>query len=211
MRKIMMISMVFLGVLFPFKAAAQAQELQQLALNIEKLAQFRQILKDMKKGYEILTKGYNTVKDLTKGNFTLHQTFLDALLQVSPEVRNYKRVADIIDYQLVLVQDYRAALQRFRSGDHFNSDELVYIEGVYDTLLKASLRNLEELTNVITANKLRMSDDERLAEIDRIYLEMQDKLMFLRDFNNSTALLAVQRAKERHDVDNMGRLYQPNN
>jgi len=202
--------MVLLGVLCPLKANAQAQELQQLALNIEKLAQFRQILKDMKKGYEILTKGYNTVKDLTKGNFTLHQTFLDALLQVSPAVRNYKRVADIIAYQLVIVQEYRAALQRFRSGDHFNPNELAYIERVYDKLLKESLRNLEELTNVVTANKLRMSDDERLAEIDRIYLEMQDKLLFLKNFNNSTALLALQRTKEQHDVDNVGRLYQPN-
>jgi hypothetical protein len=37
---------------------AQATELAQLALNIEKLAQFKQILADLKKGYEILSGGY---------------------------------------------------------------------------------------------------------------------------------------------------------
>ncbi|WP_236937576.1 hypothetical protein [Flavobacterium coralii] len=95
LRKLLFASLMFL---ITVQGNAQVQELKQLALNIEKLAQFRAILKDMKEGYEILSKGYNTVKDLTQGNFDLHKTFLDALLQVSPAVRNYKRVGEIIDY-----------------------------------------------------------------------------------------------------------------
>ena len=43
------------------------------------------------------------VKDMTEGNFSLHKTFLDALMQVSPAVKNYKRVGDIINYQILLV------------------------------------------------------------------------------------------------------------
>ena len=183
------------------RATAQVQELKQLALNIEKLAQFRAILKDMKEGYEILTRGYNTVKDLTKGNFDLHKTFLDALLQVSPAVRNYKRVGDIIDYQMQIVQDCGRHRNKLQSSGLFAAEELHYFSGVYEKIFEESLRNLEELTDVLTAGKMRMSDDERLAAIDRIYLAMQDKMLFVRDFNSETTVLAVQRAKEARDVE----------
>ena len=183
------------------RVTAQVQELKQLALNIEKLAQFKAILKDMKEGYEILTKGYSTVKDLTKGNFDLHKTFLDALLQVSPAIRNYKRVGDIIDYQVQIVQDCGRHRNKLQSSGLFASEELNYFSGVYEKIFEESLRNLEELTDVLTARKMRMSDEERLAAIDRIYITMQDKMLFVRDFNSETAVLAVQRAKEARDVE----------
>ncbi|KFF17743.1 hypothetical protein [Flavobacterium hydatis] len=201
MKKILIIGIVSIVLLLPLKVAAQKQEIQQLILNIEKLTQFKQILKDMKKGYEMLNGGYNTVKDLSKGNFSLHETFLDALMQVSPTVRNYRRIGDIISYQVQLVKEYKSAFNHFRDSQNFNANEIAYLERVYDNLFQQSLRNLDELTSVVTANKMRMSDDERLASIDKIYTDMQDKLMFLRNFNNNTSILALQRAKERNDVN----------
>lgn len=209
-RKLLLIVMI-LGVLFPFRVAAQSQEMQQLVLNIEKLAQFKQILADMKKGYQILNGGYTIVKDLSKGNFSLHETFLDALMQVSPTVRKYKRVGDIIKYQVLLVKDYKAAFNRFRNSGNFNADEIAYLEKVYSKLFKESIRNLDELTTVISANTLRMSDDERLAAIDKVYADMQDKLSFLRNFNNNTSVLAIQRTKERNDVNALRSIYKVNN
>lgn len=211
MKKLLIIGTVFILFLLPSKVTAQKQEIQQLILNIEKLAQFKHILKDMKKGYEILSGGYNTVKDLSEGNFSLHETFLDALMQVSPTVRNYKRIGDIVNYQVLLVKEYKSAFNRFRDSKNFNPEEIAYLERVYDNLVKQSLRNLDELTSVITANKMRMSDDERLVAIDKIYTDMQDKLLFLRNFNNNTAVLDLQRAKERNDTRAMRNIYKLNN
>lgn len=205
------ISLSLLGILPAFPASAQADELAQLMLNIEKLAQFRQILSDMKKGYQILEGGYNTVKNISEGNFSLHKAFLDGLMEVSPAVRNYRRVADITHYQVTLIKEYRKAYDRFRRDSHFNPKELAYIGRVYDHLFKESVRNLDELLTVITAGKASMSDDERLQAIDRIYEDMQDKLMFLRHFNNNTTILAVQRAKERNDARAMREIYGLNN
>lgn len=211
MKKLLIIGIVFVGLLFPCKVTAQAQEMQQLILNIEKLAQFRQILKDMKKGYEILNGGYNTVKNLSKGNFDLHKTFLDALMQVSPTVRKYRRIGDIINNQVLLVKEYKTAFKRFQNSGNFNANEIAYLERVYDNLFRQSLRNLDDLTTVITANKLRMSDEERLSAIDKIYADMQDKLLFLRSFNNNTSVLALQRAKEKNDVNATGNIHRLNN
>lgn len=82
----------------------QSQEAQQLLLNWEKLTQLKKILNDMYKGYEIVSQGYNTIKNLSQGNFNLHKIFLDGLMQVSPAVKKYKRVADIIACQGMIVK-----------------------------------------------------------------------------------------------------------
>ncbi|HUN01276.1 MAG TPA: TerB family tellurite resistance protein, partial [Niabella sp.] len=166
---------ILLLCLYSVQTKAQVQELAQLALNIEKLAQFKQILSDLKKGYEILSGGYNTIKNIAEGNFNLHKTFLDNLLEVSPAVRNYKRVADIMNYQLLLVKEYKTAYQNFKSTEMFNPDEIDYMGRVYSRLFDASLKNLDDLLTVITASKLRMNDEERLSAIDQIFADMEDK------------------------------------
>ncbi|MFZ1527636.1 MAG: TerB family tellurite resistance protein [Ferruginibacter sp.] len=179
---------------------AQSTEAQQLLLNVEKLAQLKKILSNMKKGYEIVSTGYNTIKDISQGNFNLHDAFLNALLQVSPTVKKYKRVADIISCQSQIVKEYRSAFNRFKSTNLFNSSEITYMEDVYKNLFNKSLQNLDELGMVLTAGKLRMSDDERIAAIDRIYKDISDKLVFLRSFNNEGSVLAVQRGREMVDT-----------
>jgi hypothetical protein len=161
----------------------------------------------MYKGYKILDKGYTTIRNIAQGNYTLHQLFIDGLMAVNPSIRNYKRIPFIIEYQQVLLKEYQRAYNRFRQDPNFKLDELEYLANVYKFLFDASLRNIDELLMVITATKLSMSDDERLQAIDRIFFDMEDKLIFLRTFNNNTQLLAIQRARSHNDVETMRRLY----
>ncbi|HYF69971.1 MAG TPA: TerB family tellurite resistance protein [Ohtaekwangia sp.] len=179
---------------------SQTQEAAQLLLNYEKLRQLEEILDNMYKGYKILTQGYARIKGIAEGNYKLHQVFLDALLNVSPTVRNYKRIPQIINYQRLIVKEYQRAYSRFKEDENLTPGELRYIKSVYEYLTKQSLKNLEELAMIITASTLRMSDDERLSSIDRVFFDVEDKLQFLRSFNNSTQLLIIQRAKERSNV-----------
>ncbi|RXM48065.1 TerB family tellurite resistance protein [Flavobacterium sp. YO12] len=200
MKKILITGLLVFLSLVPNRAEAQSAEIQQLILNIEKLSQFKKILSDMKKGYELLSGGYKSVKDMSEGNFSLHKTFLDALMQVSPAVKNYKRVGDIINFQILLVKESKKGLSRFIKSESFSPQEIAYFEKIYGNLLNQSLRNLDELTTVVTEDKLRMSDDERLQAVDNIYMEMQDKLLFLRSFNKESSVLVLQRCKETKDV-----------
>jgi hypothetical protein len=189
-------------IMFSFSAhvVAQSAEVQQLLLNVEKLAQLKKILSNMKKGYEIVSGGYNTIKDISKGNFNLHQAFLDGLMQVSPSVKKYKRIGEIISFQTQLVKEYKSAFRRFDASNLFNENEIKYMGNVYSNLFNKSLQNLEELAMIITAGKLRMSDDERLNAIDRIYNDIGDKLVFLRIFNKENNVLAIQRGREMVDT-----------
>ena len=182
-------------------------EAQQLLLDWEKLSQMKGILKDMKEGYEVVSKGYSTIRDISQGNFNLHQAFLDGLWLVSPSVRKYWKIPQIIRDQLRLVKEYKPAFVNCKKSSVLNPDEILYIGQVYGNLFNQSLKGLDDLTLVLTANKLRMSDDERLAGIDKIYTDMQDKLQFLRSFNNHNAILLLQRSKEQHDTGQMNRLF----
>ena len=186
--------------LFSGKVSAQSEEVQQLLLNVIKLEQLKKILNNMYDGYKVLTKGYNTIKTIAEGNFSLHKVFLDGLLQVSPGVRKYKKVADIINYQLQLVKTVKPAVNKFRATGLFNETELNYMARVYGDLFNRSLQQLEALTMVITAGNLRMSDDERLKAIDRIYFNISDQLAFLHAFNTENNLLALQRGRVMVDT-----------
>ncbi|MXV50428.1 TerB family tellurite resistance protein [Pedobacter sp. HMF7647] len=175
------------------RANAQSAEIQQLLLNVEKLSQMKNILEDMKKGYQVVSSGYNAVRDISQGNFSLHEVFLDGLMLVSPEVKKYRRVADIARSQKAIVQEYQAAMKAFRLSAVFGSGELSYLSSVYRQLFEGSLRNLDELAMVITSSSLRMSDQERLSAVDRIYAETLDRLTFLRRFNRQVEELRLQR------------------
>lgn len=202
--------LAFLCFAFSFGVRAQSAEIQQLLLNVEKLTQFKSILSDMKAGYQIVSTGYNAVRDISKGNFSLHETFLDGLMAVSPQVRKYYKVVEIVRTQGVILSEYKTAFGKFRSGGQFTIAEVDYMSSVYGQLNKQSLQNLEALLMVITAGGLRMNDADRLKAIDRIYNDMQEKLLFVRHFNVQGIGISRQRSLEHRDVSNMKELFNPN-
>lgn len=192
----------------PAKAQiSTGQDMQQLLLDIEKLTQFKAILSDMEQGYTILTQGYGQVKNLAQGNFSLHSVFLKGLLQVNPEVARYARVADIITDEASLIAEYKRAWKRFNSGGVFNPNELDYLSKVYSQLTSEALDDISQLADVLMANRLRMSDDERISTIDRLYASGQNRLSFLRHFNTQASLLQIQRGQELNETQTLQNLY----
>jgi hypothetical protein len=188
-------------------ATAQSQEAEQLLLNVEKLAQLKKILSNMEKGYQVISSGYNRIKDFSKGNFDLHTMFLDGLLAVNPSVRNYRKVAVIVSTQQSLLRECARASSEFARNRLFTVKEINYIKDVYQGVLDQSLKNLEEFVMIMTSGKLRMNDAERLEAIDRIHDNMQDKLSFLRSFNNNTRLLGARRKLQQNDIDRSRKNY----
>lgn len=189
------------------KSRAQSFETQQLVLDVEKLSELKNIYHDLVKGYEVLSEGYNAVKDISQGNFDLHKLFLEGLLKANPVVQKYGKVTDIIQCELNIISEYGTAYNRFKQDNNFSPGEIQYIGKVYNNLIDESIKGLSDLTNVITDNTLRASDDERLSLINNLDNEMQNRLSFLRYFNNNTTILALQRAREKNDVSTIKNIY----
>jgi len=189
------------------KAQTIADDIQQLALDIQKLSGLKSVLNQMYQGYEVVSKGYGAVKEISQGNFTLHEAFLDGLLIVSPTVRKYVRVQDIINDQSELVSEYKSAYSTFKSDKQITPDEIGYMMDVYNNLISQSLNNLTALAAVVTSSQLRMSDDERLRQIDRIYAAGHDELTYLRKFNDQSRNVALARAQAANDQQTVQKLY----
>lgn len=184
-----------------------AQLIEQLSLDVQKLTQLKTILNDMYKDYEVIDKGYTDIRNIAEGNFNLHKAFLDALLLVSPAVKDYPRLIDILNAEYSIVSESQAANNRFRADPHFTLPETSSISDTYNALIQRSLKSIDELTMVTTDNQLRMSDSQRLQAIDRVYSEITAQLGSLRHFNNNTAIQAIQRAKAANDIGTLKSIY----
>lgn len=189
------------------RAQTIAQCIQQLALDYQKLSGLKQVLGQLYTDYHILAGGYSAVKAASEGNFDVHKAFLDGLLVVSPAVRRYPRIADILRDQSLLLESYHAAWSGFRESGHFSPDELAYMLGVYNDLASASLKTLSELMVVLSNGGMRMNDAERLSAIDRIYLGSRGQLDFLNSFNDHSYRLAQERSAEDNDRRTLKTLY----
>lgn len=189
------------------RAQSVADDIQQLLLDVQKLAQMKQILSAMYSEYTMLQQGYEQIKGLSQGTFSLHKAFLDGLLLVSPAVSSYPKVTDIISKEASLIGSYNAASGYFRGSGVFTSQELDGFSTNYGSLLQRGQKDLDELTMVMTDGELRMSDAERLAAIDRIDADMTRQLTLLHSFNNMAALQAAQRARAAGEVGTVRGLY----
>ena len=164
----------------------------------------------MKEGYEVVSKGYSTIRDISQSNFNLHEAFLDGLWLAGPTVRNYWKIPEIINNQIQLVKEYKSAFSDTKRSGMLNPDEILYLGRIYNNLFNQSIMSLDDLTLLLTAHQLRMSDDERLSGIDKIYADMQDRLQFLRSFNSRNSVLILQRTKTMNETKQMSKLYDVN-
>lgn len=178
-----------------------------MLLNVEKLAQMKKILYQMKQGYSILSKGYGMVTDLSRGNFNLHRAFLQGLMKASPTISKYHKVDRIAILQIQLVRQSRQAVLRYRKSGRFTLDELDYLSKVRQKVLEGSLAYLQELTSLLVDGEVQMNDGERLSAIDRIHAQMEDATAFLRGFLQETDVLMVRRGQERKESERIGRLF----
>jgi hypothetical protein len=188
-------------------AQSVADDTQQLLLDVEKLTELKEILSEMYQAYTVIHQGYESVKQLSQGTFSLHKLFLDGLLAVNPTVASYWKVEDIIDKEAALVKEAQSAGAYLRGTGQFTSDELGLFLTRYNNVIQGTLTNVSELIMVVTAGTLRMSDAERLAVVDRIDENVTLELGKNYAIDNDAAMLALQRAKEAQDISTLQSLY----
>jgi len=152
-----------------------------------------------RKGYELVDNGLQAVRDITNGEFSLHNSFISSLKQVSPAVRNDLRVAEIISMQLSVL--------RLSGGwaDHelLSAGNRAYVSTVRSDLRDQCLDALEELLLVITAGKVEIGGEERLPRIGELYGLMQQHYAFAKGFTAEVNLLVRSRERELLELEEM--------
>jgi hypothetical protein len=159
-----------------------------------------------KKGYNIVSGGLHTIRDIKKGDLNIHNTFFNSLKTVNPKIEKYQKVADIIIYQLRIIKQTKEAIAYIRETKQFTPDEIEYNKKVFDFLLQECIQSINHLLSIITSGKLEMKDNERLVHIDKLYADMQDKYTFCTVMSEDMALLAAQRMAEYGEIQKSKRI-----
>jgi len=209
MKKLFIVITITLVTTVTGNADAQsiAQLVEQLILDKEKLSSLKANLQQMVNGYTLLKNGYTNIWDIAKGTFSLHQAYLDALLLVSPAVRNDPRIATIINAEYSIVAGYHAANARWSGSGVFTPQELTNIIDLYSSLLQRCMQSIEELTMILTADQLRMSDGQRMQAIGRIDEDTKQQLAILQQLDNTLSIQTMQRLKEQGDINTLESMY----
>lgn len=157
----------------------------------------------LKKGYQVVDGGLSTIRDITNGEFKLHDAFISSLKRVSPIIKNDVRIAEIISLQISILK----AFGNLKGDDFLSAENLAYVGLVADAVSRECFGDLEELLLIITSGRLEMKDDERLARLDKVYGSMLDKSAFTQDFISNAALLIHQRQADQKDLNDIIRMF----
>lgn len=133
--------------------------------------------------------------------------YFDELQQVKLLITYYHRAKDILQKQAAIVAEYQRAYNLFKHDRHFTPEELLYMAEVYNGMLDASVKNLDQLALVINAFKTQMSDAKRLQIIDDAAASVDKVYHDLQAFNNQNKLLSLQRAKNADEVNVVKKMY----
>jgi hypothetical protein len=106
-----------------------------------------------------------------------------------------------------MVKEYKAAWAVFRQDKNFTADELNFMSGVYDGMLKESIENLDQLLLVINSFTTQMSDAKRLEIINTTADKIEETFLDLKSFNNQNKAMSLQRSYERGEIEYSRRLY----
>src|SRR5688572_15796366 len=102
---------------------------------MSQIALFQLYLGYLKKGYDIANKGLNTIENIKNGDFNLHRDFFSSLKNVNPSIANSAKVADIIAFQLYIIQNLKRVNSFCQSSRQFTADEIYYVTKVYRNML----------------------------------------------------------------------------
>lgn len=213
MKKYLIVLVIGLVTLSGVEAQAQnwnewfKQKKTQRRYLLKQLALLKVYIGYVKKGVTVVRHGLNTVQNVKNGEFNLHKDFFSHLNNVNPLIANSAKVADIIAYQVFILQQLRKVNQYCRGHGKFTPEEIRYVADVYANMLVLCDANLAELLSIIRPDKTKMTDDERLSRIDYIHTDMLDKQRFVKSFNQDVRYIGFNRAHDQYELDAMSVYY----
>ena len=137
----------------------------------------------------------------------LYSNYYTELGNIKATISKYQRIKDITLKQAALVSEYKQAWSLFRQDNHFNPQELNYMQQVYSGILDASVKNLDEIMLVVSPAKTQMTDEQRLELINKASDHLDENYNDLHQFNNQGIQLSLQRSKDLSDTQSIKKLY----
>jgi hypothetical protein len=137
----------------------------------------------------------------------IYSEYFDELNKVKTAISYFQEVTGIIAQQSQLVSEYKTAFALIQQDKHFSATELTYIYNVYTGIIGQSLKSLDQIVLVLTNFSLQMTDAARLKIIKQASVDIERDTGDLRQFNNQTAQISLQRSKDAQEISTVMSLY----
>lgn len=137
----------------------------------------------------------------------LYSNYYNELWQIKSVITYYKRLKDLTEKQIAIVDEYHWAWALFTKDKHFTPEELSYMETVYSGILQSSIKNLDQILLVVNSFETQMPDAKRLEIINAAANQMDINYSDLKRFNTQNSMLSIQRAKSVNEVVTLKELY----
>ncbi|MDB5159557.1 MAG: hypothetical protein JWR50_4264 [Mucilaginibacter sp.] len=169
---------------------------------LAQIAAYQAFESELKQGYNVMKNGLAGIRDINTAELNAHTAYYQSLRTVSAPVKNSNQAADILNWQVEINDSFN------QSFSGLTGDEQSYIATVKTEVLTECNADLTDLQNLLTNDKLQMTDDERLRRLAKIHTAMQDKYEFTRSFCNSVKLLAAQRQQSINETQTLKSIYE---
>lgn len=149
----------------------------------------------------------NEIRDWVEKQRKLYDDYFQELWKVKAALAYYQRVKDIIERQVQMVNEYKAAWALFQQDKNFTQAELDYMYNIYSGMLDESVKSIDQLFLVVNAFATQMSDAKRLEIINTVSDNLEQQFIDIKDFSNQNKMLSLQRASEKGEIEYVKRLY----
>ena len=102
---------------------------------------------------------------------------------------------------------YVGSFQKMMHDENFSVEELSAIASGYTKLLEESTGVLNELKTVVNISTLSMTDKDRMDVVDKCYRDMKHYRNLVNYYTNKNISVSYLRAKKKHDLDRVLKLY----
>ncbi|MGN8068398.1 conjugal transfer protein TraI [Mucilaginibacter sp. 22184] len=147
------------------------------------------------------------IADWTEKQKQLYSQYYEELWKIKSAIAYYKRIKDLTEKQVAIVDEYRWAWGLFGKDKHFKPEELQYMETVYSGILDASIKNLDQILLVVNSFKTQMPDAKRLEIIDAAADQMDTNYSDLKRFNAQNIQLSIQRSQSLDETATLKEIY----
>ena len=157
----------------------------------------------LQKGYRIAKGGLGNIGGYIGKEYGLHSGYYNHLKTVSSPVKNNPQVNEILHWQ----QDILKQVSQLKDQKGLTTNEEIYVRKVGNALLSDCDAQLNDLQTVLADQKATMSDEERIRQIARLHLAMEDNYRFVAGFRSQLQFYIRSKQQEIQDVNYLNRLY----
>lgn len=147
------------------------------------------------------------IADWTEKQKQQYAKYYEELWRVKSAITYYKRIKDLAQTQIDIVDEYKWAWGLFQKDKHFKPEELEYMHKVYSGILDESIKNLDQIFLVINSFKTQMSDGARLELISKAATEMDANYAALKKFNRGNIGTSIARTASLEETAKLKEIY----